>query len=140
MRVLALILFVSTTSCFSFGYHRRLTHEPVESASVDALVPGQSGLGDALHALGAPIYVWEGRGGDTLVAYGAQRDHRFGFRISVPVFARASASVSVENENETLRGYVLVFDESLKLKLVRAGLLRNLGVVTKARPSPVEEP
>jgi hypothetical protein len=135
----ALGALVLCPGCFSFSYQRNLTFGPVAPAAVESLHPGESDLGEVLARLGAPIYVWEGKSGEVVLAYGAERERGWSFKVSVPLFERTSASLSYDDAVQKLEGFVLVFDSSLKLKILRAGLLRNLRAISARRPALVDE-
>lgn len=138
MRILALLGLALCTSCVAYSYHRHATYEPVSEAAIKALEIGKSDIGDALSRLGAPLYVWEGVADAVVLAYGNENRREHGFKVSVPLFEQTSASFNYDDIASRLEGYVLVFDADLKLKIVRAGLLRELGKVTKRRPDTVE--
>jgi hypothetical protein len=139
IRLCALAICVAAASCVSYRYERDLAFEPVSQAAVDSLTIDTSDLSETLSKLGAPIYVWEGRDGATLLAYGYEHDRTYGFRVTAPIFRVGNPYFDFGDAARRLRGYVLVFDRNLKLKLVRSGLLRDLGVPRKTRPSVPEE-
>jgi hypothetical protein len=112
--------------CLSFGYMRELRESPPDSARVAALEPGSAGLGDALAALGAPLYVWEAPRDGVVLAYGGLRERRWGVEVSVPVGDQGSASFAYDDGAARTVGHVLVFDGDLRLILVREGNLRDL--------------
>jgi hypothetical protein len=138
-RFCALVLCFASAGCLSYRYERDLAFEPVVQTAVDSLTIESSDLGEALSKLGAPIYVWEGKDGSTLIAYGYQHERTFGFRVTAPLFRAANPYFDYGDAARRLRGYVLMFDRDFKLKLVRYGLLHDLGVPSRTRPSVSEE-
>jgi hypothetical protein len=129
---------IACSSCVSFNWERTIAFEPVSADGVESLRVGQSDVSEVLAKLGAPIYVWEGMNQETVFAYGSLNERNLGFRVSVPVFDNMSASLSYDDAASKLRGYVLVFDANDKLRIVRAGLLRELSKLVRARPAVVE--
>jgi hypothetical protein len=138
MRVLAIVCLPLLTGCVSFNYGRHSTFEAVSDVAIGQLEIGTSDIGQALALLGAPLYVWEGTGDSVVLAYGSEDRKGIGFGVSVPMFEQASASFNYDDESSRLEGYVLVFDADLKLELVRAGLLRELGKFVRVRPGTTE--
>lgn len=139
MRALAILIATfGCTSCVSFTWQRTITFEPVSTKAVESLQPGTSDLAEVLAKLGAPIYVWEGKDREVVLAYGSLNDKHLGFGISAPVFDNMSASLNYDDTASKLEGYILVFDAKDNLKIVRAGLLRDLSKIVRARPTTVE--
>lgn len=101
---------------------------------IESLVPGEAVLADALERLGAPLYVWEGKDGCPVLAYGALRLGEWGFSISAPVFERGSASLSYDDLRAHTQGVILIFGPDLGLRLVRSGNLRDLRHASERRP------
>ncbi len=138
MRLIAIALPLLVSSCVSFTYERHSTHEPVALEAIGELEIGTSDIGEAMRLLGAPLYVWEGVGGAVVLAYGSENRKEVGFQISLPLFDRTNASFNYDDVSSKLEGFVLVFDPELNLKIVRAGLLRELGREVRRRPDMVE--
>jgi hypothetical protein len=138
MRNLALAVLPLLSGCVSFTYERHLTYEPVALEAIGELEIGTSDIGDVLEHLGAPLYVWEGVNDAVVFAYGSSNQREVGFTISVPLLEQANASFNYDDVSEKLKGYVLVFEPDLTLKIVRAGLLGELGKTFKRRPDTVE--
>ncbi len=138
MRIIAVACLPLFAGCVSFKYERHSTYEPVSTAAVDELAIGTSDLSDALAKLGAPLYVWEGVNDAVVIAYGSSNEKQLGFSISLPLFEQASASFDYDDISSKLEGFVLVFEPDLKLRIVRAGLLGELGKAFKRRPDVVE--
>jgi len=133
--MLAIASTLGSTACVSFTYERHVAFEPIPDAAVSTLVIGTSTLGDALDRMGAPLYVWEGVDGAVVLGYGFENQREVGINVSVPVIDRQSASFNYDDVAKRLEGYVLVFDRDLKLHIVRRGLLRDLALATRSRPS-----
>ncbi|MBL8860332.1 MAG: hypothetical protein JNL28_17615 [Planctomycetes bacterium] len=138
MRKLLLCCVPFLSACVSFRYERHATFEPLNSEAIGELDIGTSGIGDALALLGAPVYVWEGVGDSIVLAYGFEHSRERGFTISIPVFDRSSASFSYDDVSSKLEGIVLVFGPDEKLEIVRAGMLRDLGLIVRRRPASPE--
>jgi hypothetical protein len=56
----------------------------------------------------------------------------------VPLLAHSSASLGYDDAVQNLEGFVMVFDSSLKLEILRAGFLRNLRAISARRPASVD--
>jgi len=136
--IAVLLAALACSSCVSFTWQRTVAFEPVSADAVESLRAEQSDVREVLGKLGAPIYVWEGMNRETVLAYGSLNERQVGFRVSVPVFDNMSASLSYDDAARRLQGYVLVFDADDKLRIVRAGLLRDLAEIVRARPATVE--
>jgi hypothetical protein len=137
VRLAALIALGLCTSCLSFSYERNLAFEPVPTAAVEALKVGETDIGEVLARLGAPLYVWEGVGDAVVLAYGHQKNSEWGVRVSVPL-DQTSISGSFDDIARRIEGWVLVFGADDKLKVSRAGLLRDLRSEGRRPPAPVE--
>jgi hypothetical protein len=137
VRTVVLIALASCTSCVSVAWERHLAFEPVRTADVQALRVGESDIADALERLGAPLYVWEGVNQAIVLAYGHQKSREWGVRVSVPL-DQASASASYDDVAQKIEGWVLVFGNDDKLKVLREGYLRDLRSEGRRPPAPVE--
>lgn len=135
LRLAAVALLPLLGSCVSFTYERHVVFEPVPDAAVGTLVIGESDVGTALERLGAPIYVWEGVDGAVVLGYGFENQREIGINVSVPLIDNGNASFDYDDVAKRLEGYILVFDRDLKLHIVRKGLLRDLALATRTRPS-----
>ena len=124
--------------CASFTYERRKVFVPVAPSAVESLQLGKTDLEEVLARLGAPIYVWEGGLGEIVLAYGAERESGWSFRIWLPVFKQLTQPLRYDDAATKLEGYVMVFDTNLKLKFLHSGLLRNFRVITARRPERVD--
>jgi hypothetical protein len=133
VRFAALLALALCSSCVSFTYERDLAFEPVPADAVAKLRVGESDIGDALAHLGAPLYVWEGVDHAVVMAYGHGATKGWGVRLS-----RSSVSFNYDDVAERIEGYLLVFGDDDKLRLVRAGLLRDLSETTRRPPALVE--
>lgn len=138
MRLAAIAALALCSACVSYKYERHSAFEPVRADKVAELAIGTSDIGDALARLGAPLYVWEGVDDAIVLAYGSDDSRQWGLNVSVPVYDQANASFKYDDTSSRLEGYILVFDRNLELKIVRAGLLRELGRTVRLRPASVE--
>lgn len=138
VRAAIVALGLLSSGCVTFKYERHLTHEALPEDAIAGLEIGTSDIGDALRALGAPLYVWEGQGDAVVLAWGHENRREVGFSVSVPVLDQGSASFDYDDVSSRLEGYVLLFGADLKLELVRAGLLRDLARVSRRRPGTPE--
>jgi hypothetical protein len=125
------------TGCVSVAWERHCAFEPVCTEDVEALKVGESDINETLSKLGAPLYVWEGVGNAVVLAYGHQRNKEWGVRVSIP-FDQTSVSGSYDDVAARIEGWVLVFGPDDKLKVSRAGLLRDLRSEGRAPPAFVE--
>jgi hypothetical protein len=133
VRALIFLALAACTGCASFTYERDMVFEPVSDAAVKPLEVGKSDVGDALSALGAPLYVWEGAKETVVLAYGSKYDKGWGLRVS-----RSIASFSYDSQIDHLEGWILVFVVDNKLKIVRKGWLRDLANEARHPPAYVE--
>ena len=133
MRALICFALVACTGCATFTYERDTVFEPVNDDAVQALQVGKSDVGDTLAALGAPLYVWEGANESAVLAYGSKYDKGWGLRIS-----RSIASFAYDSQIDRLEGWILVFDDDSKLKIMRKGMLRDLVGAARKPPAYVE--
>jgi hypothetical protein len=124
--------------CASITYERRKVFVPVAPSAVENLKLGETDLEEVLARLGAPIYVWEGGFGEIVLAYGAEREGSWSFRIWLPAAKELTGPLRYDDAATKLDGYLLVFDTNLKLKFLREGLLRNFRVITARRPERVD--
>lgn len=130
------IVALGSTSCLTGGLYRSQAFEPVAPATLAALKPGESTLDDALHTLGAPLFVWESQAGGAALAWGWRDLKRWGFSISLPLDRGESASFSYDSLARDLPGAVLFFDAQDVLVEAREGRLSDIERETiRARPA-----
>lgn len=133
----ALLLGLGLSSCLSGEYDQFRTYQPPPAQQVEALVVGQSDLGDAVERLGAPIFVIETGEGVTL-AYGWRNAQRWNVTLSAPI-RDVDANFSFTSRDANTPGLVLFFDADWTLTRMESGHLGPL--LPKAqRPQLVEEP
>ena len=137
--VVSVALVLGLESCIGVSWRRRTFDVPIADASLAALAPGVSTLGECLDALGAPLYVWEYKGDGVALGYGWLKRSEVGVSASVPVAERFNASFSFDEIRSQLDGVVLFFGPELKLELVRRGYLREIAPAERRRPAPVDE-
>jgi hypothetical protein len=122
----ALLLPWLLAGCLSFQLERDNSYSPIDRAEVDGLEPGVTTLDDCLQLFGAPLWVHEHRTLGVELAYGWDKQWDWGLRVSVPVAEHASASMNYDDVDRKVRGLVLLFDQDLKLSVVRTGFLRDI--------------
>ena len=135
MRFLLLALLPLLAGCVSGSWGRTNRHEPPSEEAIATRSPGESGLGQCLDALGAPLWVWEYRGDGVALAYGWLERVAWGFDVSVPLTDYYSASFDYTDIDSEMPGLVLLFDGELTLRELRRGLLRDL-ILRAGRPRP----
>lgn len=118
-------------------YFRIRRFEPIEPTATAPLGEAKAELQTCLDALGAPNMVWESPRGLTL-AYAWMDKSAWTFNVQVwgldpnidgrTVFRYSTA----DNEYD---GVVLVFDDDLKLRIVRHGLLADITRDLQRRPA-----
>ena len=127
---------LASSGCLTGGLYRSQAFEPVAPSTIAAMKPGASTLDDALHALGAPLFVWEWRGDGAALAWGWRDLKRWGFSLSVPIDRGESASFSYDTLARDLPGAVLFFDGHDVLVEARQGRLSDIERETiRARPA-----
>jgi hypothetical protein len=107
--------------------------EPPRAAR-SALQPGESDLGQALAALGAPLFVWEEPDGGAALAWGWLAREDVGLALSLPLSRDLAASFSYADVDRDLHGLVLSFDEGWRLVRSSEGFLGDL-VPARRRPA-----
>lgn len=139
-RTLAVCVALFSSSCVSFEYQRDIIEREPDAVIVEGLLAGTARLEDVLGALGAPIDVWEGANGNPVLSYGGLRSREWNVDVSVPITDSGSASLSYTDTTAKTRGTVFVFDDQLRLHIVRSGLLGDLRrVYARRRPASVDE-
>lgn len=125
------------TSCVSVAWERHCAFAPVRTEDLEALRVGETDIEAVLAKLGAPLYVWEGVGNAVVMAYGYHQNREWGVRVSIPL-DQTSVSGSYDDVALRIEGWVLVFGADDKLRVSRAGLLRDLQRETRQPPAFVE--
>ena len=131
----ALALAALGPGCVRLQYEREMIERLPPLARIEALVPGESGLADALQRLGAPLDVWEGKDGGPVLAYGELRTAEWAFSVSMELTRGGSASFSYDDVAARTQGVILIFGADLGLQLVRSGNLRDLRHESEHHPS-----
>lgn len=126
LRLAAATLVLTTGACLNLGVTRVSTNEPIADAQLAALVPQQTGFGEALHALGAPLAVRASENGRVVLAYGFEDELQWGLSFSVPIVRAASARFRFDSSSLEIEGVVLIFDADLRLQSVRSGWLAEI--------------
>lgn len=137
----SLLAFALCAACVQVGWDRESKNEPVSKATLGALEPHRTELGECLRILGAPLWVWEhdqdGQVGAVL-AYGWFDERDLGLRLSIPVSRGVSPSLDYSKIDQRMHGVVLFFDQDWLLTAWRTGLLRDLSREAR-RPTAVLE-
>ena len=142
VRSLAGILALSmlSSSCVRVAWSRGRAQRPIPAEEHAGLVAGSSDLAACLQRFGAPLYVWEERIDDTVLAWGWNESFGWGVNVSIPLAQQLSATLDYEDDNLDLPGLVLVFGVDRQLIEKRVGLLSEIAPgAVRRRPSPVEE-
>jgi hypothetical protein len=141
LRKLAPLLALGCCGCITGGYYRQQLFAPVAHETVASLEIGKSTLAEALHALGAPLLVWEWKGEGAALAWGWSDAARWGFAVSVPVSNSSSATAfSWDSVASNLPGAVLFFGPDDVLLEAREGRLADIRAETmQPRPAPPAE-
>lgn len=128
-----------STGCLRLNWTRETRYEPVEPAALQQLEQGGLDLERCLALLGAPLWVWEDRGGrGALLAYGWFKEKNVGFNVSAPVSDYYSATFEFDQMDTRMRGLVLFFDADWRLVSSRTGLLRDLTREARRPPADVD--
>lgn len=142
VRSLAGILALSllSPSCLRVAWSRGRAQRPIPAEEHADLAAGSSDLAVCLQRFGAPLFVWEERLDDTVLAWGWNESFGWGVNVSIPLAQQFSATLDFEDDNLDLPGLVLVFDMERNLIEKRVGLLSAIAPgAMRRRPSPVEE-
>lgn len=129
----------SLPSCVSLSWERKLSETPLDKERVEALALNTSTLQQCLASLGAPLHVWELANGQFALAYGWRNNRELGIGVSLPVTQDQTANFDYDEITLHTRGYVLFFDDQLRLIERRAGMLNEIAPGTRRRPSFEEE-
>jgi hypothetical protein len=128
------------SSCVQLGYQRVLIEKQPDAECVATFVVGETGLGEVLIALGAPLDVFEGANGAPAITYGGLRSAVWDLSVSVPVTDYGSASVSYADITARTLGFMLIFDADERLAIVREGNLGDLRQeFVRRRPASVDD-
>ncbi len=133
------VLALGLTSC-QFQLFRIRRFEPIPQQATVGLGREHASLQTCLDQLGAPNLVWESPRGLT-VAY-AWLD-KFDWQISAQLYGvdptiDGRTIFSYDSVNNAFDGAVLVFDEQLKLRFVRHGLLSDITRDLQRPPAYIE--
>ena len=106
-----------------------------------SLAPDRDDLGTCLVRLGAPRFVWEQPRGGFALAYGWLDRADWGFSASWAPKELSYGSASFEWDSSAADhiGVVLVFDGSLRLRMVRRGFLRDIATDLRRPPADPED-
>ena len=133
-----LALAALASGCVSASYSRiRVQSEPA-AAAYDALVAGESDLGDCLEAFGAPLIVDELNLG-AVIAWSWTQDRGYRLGVSLPVSDNFTASLNYKDVAMKLNGIVCFYDSDWTLVEKRRGNLLDLLPLEKKRPQFVED-
>jgi len=128
------------SGCVQVGYERVLIEKHPDADRVTTFVVGETGLGDVLTALGAPLEVFEGANGAPAITYGGLRSAEWGVSVSVPVTDYGSASLSYADILARTHGFMLIFDTDERLAIVREGNLGDLRQeFVRRRPASIDD-
>ncbi len=129
------LALLGCTGCLSGEYDQFRTYQPPQAAAVEALVIGQTSVGDAVTGLGAPVFVIE-TGEGLALAYGWQNAKRWNVTLSAPI-QDVDANFSFTSRDAQTPGLVLFFDANWQLIRMERGHLGSL-LARQARPQVVE--
>lgn len=140
-RILALLACGLSASCAQFQFYWVHRNEPLPREATTKLGTDHANLQRCLDTLGAPDRVWESPQGMVL-SYGWL--DQFYWKFDVVLYG-LDANVdgrtlfSYNATNEGFDGAVLVFDDALRLKIVRFGKLSVLTRDLPKRPALIDE-
>ena len=138
--LLVLMLVLVLPGCVKLDFFWIQRFEPVREEVTAKLTSNRPELQECMDVLGAPHRVWESRDG---VALSYAWLNKFYWKISVDVYftstdADGQTLFSYDQANDGYEGAVLVFDDELRLKYVRHGLLADIARDLKKRPAHIE--
>jgi len=138
--IAALLAALLSSGCITGSYVRARTFEPVAHEQLAALQPGAATLADALHSLGAPLFVWEWMGDGAALAWGWGDEAGWGLSLSVPVSDSSATVFAWDSKALELPGAVLFFGPDGMLIEAREGKLSDIRAETiRRRPAPAPE-
>ena len=123
------------TSCISVQWTRSTLDESIPDERIASFSIGESSLHDALDVMGAPLYVWELPRGHAALAWGWFGMRDWGLKLSVPTEVAVDPSFQYNDIDNSLEGFVFVFDGDERLTLVRRGYLAEIADDLRRRPS-----
>lgn len=139
---LVLLLLASTVlgSCAQFQLYWIHRNEPIPEEATKALGTKRADLQTCLDELGAPQRVWESPQGMVL-SYGWL--DKFYWKFDIVLYGLDSSIdgrtlFSYNATNNGFDGAVLVFDDALKLKIVRFGKLSDITRDLPRRPTLID--
>lgn len=137
---IALAICLAAGGCVQVSLTRAQANDPIADEHVAEARSdvGRMDLTECLRRFGAPQLVREHPEGPVLL-WGWKDEFTWGFTLSVSFLDNGpSASVDWEQGDADTEGLALFFDDDLRLRSVRRGLLRDLVRVDRIRPQLIE--
>ncbi len=133
-----LLLALSSVGCVRVTYFRISHFEPVPDSALQQLQDSDAELQLCLETLGAPLVVGEVPDG-IAVGYGWQDRAHWGVGVGYTFQRLLNVRFDYRGVEDSLRGALLLFDENLRLKTIRRGMLGDLTRQLRRRPADPNE-
>jgi hypothetical protein len=129
-----LLLALTAASCVRVNYFRISHFEPVSPAALLELENSDAELQQCLDTLGAPLIVGEVPDG-LAMGYGWQDRAHWGIDVGYTFERLFNIRFNYATVDDALRGVLLLFDDNLRLKTIRRGILGDLTRQLRRRPA-----